>query len=182
MSNYIYNPESGELYHYGVKGMKWGVRRARGYAGPGLYVGNKRKIAGYKRDLQRLDNGEHLSVGLTKKRQAAFDARDRKALEKGIAKAEAKERDKTERRAKKAESKAHKKLEKASNSYFRARDFEKVGDKKASEAASRNAEKNIKSAKKILDKVGSTRSDNLFGMAQTQNGYEYWQKYGYETR
>ena len=29
MSDYIYNPESGELYHYGVKGMKWGVRKKR---------------------------------------------------------------------------------------------------------------------------------------------------------
>ena len=24
MANYIYDQESGELYHYGVKGMKWG--------------------------------------------------------------------------------------------------------------------------------------------------------------
>lgn len=27
MSNYIYNPDTGELYHYGVKGMRWGVRK-----------------------------------------------------------------------------------------------------------------------------------------------------------
>lgn len=31
MSNYIYNPDSGELYHYGVKGMKWGVRKKPEY-------------------------------------------------------------------------------------------------------------------------------------------------------
>ena len=27
MSQVIYDPNSGELYHYGVPGMKWGVRR-----------------------------------------------------------------------------------------------------------------------------------------------------------
>lgn len=30
MANYIYDQDSGELYHYGVKGMKWGVRRSIG--------------------------------------------------------------------------------------------------------------------------------------------------------
>lgn len=28
MSRYIYNPNDGELRHFGVKGMKWGVKRA----------------------------------------------------------------------------------------------------------------------------------------------------------
>lgn len=56
-----------ELMHYGVKGMKWGVRRVRGHAGPGIYLTKKRQEAGYKRDLERLERGGHLSVGLTKK-------------------------------------------------------------------------------------------------------------------
>ena len=95
MSNYLtYN---GELYHYGVKGMKWGVRRAqprygkrivRGHGGPGVYFNKERRLAGDKRDLDYLNKGGHLSVGLTKKRQAAFDARDKKRLEKRIAKTE----------------------------------------------------------------------------------------------
>ena len=80
-----------ELQHYGVKGMKWGVRRVRNHAGPGIRVGSdKRKLAGAKQDLARLDKGEHLSIGATKKRQAQYDTRDRKALNKTIAKLEAK--------------------------------------------------------------------------------------------
>lgn len=84
-----------ELMHYGVPGMKWGVRKsnyaartARGHAGMGKYATRKRQLAGDKRDLQRLNKGQHLSVGLTKKRQAAFDARDKRNLESRIAKNE----------------------------------------------------------------------------------------------
>ena len=112
-----------ELYHHGIKGQKWGVRRfqnadgslksagkkrynerpdtvkkakipyltrmRRKHAGPGIYVGTKaHQLSGAKRDLSKLDRGEHLSVGLTKKRQAALDKRDRKLLEKKISKLE----------------------------------------------------------------------------------------------
>lgn len=94
-----------ELMHYGVKGMKWGVRRARGHSGPGNYMTRKRQLEGDKRDLKTLNKGGHLSVGITKKRQAAFDARDRKALEKRIAKNEKyladKERNKSEKKSNK---------------------------------------------------------------------------------
>ena len=84
-----------ELMHFGVKGMKWGKRKAqtsshytarvaRGHAGPGKYLTSKRQLVGDKRDLDMLNKGGHLSVGLTKKRQEAYDKRDRAAIEKRI--------------------------------------------------------------------------------------------------
>lgn len=86
-----------ELMHYGVPGMKWGKRKtqtsnnytarvARGHAGPGKYLTPKRQLAGDKKDLEILNKGGHLSVGLTKKRQEAYDKRDRAAIEKHIQK------------------------------------------------------------------------------------------------
>lgn len=78
-----------ELKHFGVKGMKWGHRKIRNHAGPGKYATRKRQQAGDKRDLEALNKGQHLSVGLTKKRQAKFDARDKAAIEKRMAKNEA---------------------------------------------------------------------------------------------
>lgn len=80
--------QNNELYHWGIKGMKWGVRRAKGYTAPGRYITRKRQLAADKRDLDALNRGEHLSIGITKKRQDAFDRRDRAKLENRIAKNE----------------------------------------------------------------------------------------------
>lgn len=88
MSDYII--KDGELMHHGVPGMKWGKRIARGHAGPRRYLTKKRQLTGDKKDLEYINKGGHLSVGLTKKRQAAYDARDKARLEKRIAKTSSK--------------------------------------------------------------------------------------------
>lgn len=121
MSNYVI--VDGELYHHGVKGMRWGVRRKlRGHGGPGKYATKKRRLAGDKRDLESLNEGQRLSVGLTKKRQAAFDTRDKATLEKRISKNERKLNEKALKKrygeledqmtyGKKADKKANAKIE-----------------------------------------------------------------------
>ena len=104
------------LQHHGVKGMKWGVRKVRGHAGPGVYVNKRRQLPGDKRDLNTLNKGGHLSVGLTKKRQEAFDNRDKTALEKRIVKNEQKDREKASKKYDKYIDAANKDYMKKQNS------------------------------------------------------------------
>ena len=74
--------QQNDIQHSGVKGMKWGRRMARDHGGPGKYITKNSQSKGDQKDLDYLNKGGHLSVGLTKKRQDAYDARDRKAIEK----------------------------------------------------------------------------------------------------
>ncbi len=97
------------LTHYGILGMKWGVRRFQNKDGTLTEEGKrryrkdymrdaqrtstqigrtmitrKRQLAADKSDLEKLNSGKHLSVGFTKKRQEAYDKRDKAVLERRI--------------------------------------------------------------------------------------------------
>ena len=77
------------LNHYGILGMKWGVRRTPAQLGRTMFT-TKRQLAVDKVKLERLNSGKHTSVGFTKKRQAAYNKRDKAA--KKAAKKEAKKK------------------------------------------------------------------------------------------
>ena len=69
------------LTHYGILGMKWGIRRTPAQLGRTM-ITTKRQLASDKVKLERLNSGKHTSVGFTKKRQAAYDKRDKDILER----------------------------------------------------------------------------------------------------
>lgn len=80
----LYHKADETLAHFGILGMKWGVRRD-----PRMLTA-RRKLAADKKVEAYLDKGGHTRVGFTKKRQAAYDERDKKIVEARIAKNEAK--------------------------------------------------------------------------------------------
>ena len=51
MENYIYQTSNGELCHWGVKGMRWGVRRYQNKDGS-LTAAGKKKVAAEKNELK----------------------------------------------------------------------------------------------------------------------------------
>lgn len=73
-----------ELYHYGVKGMKWGVRRARLKSAKQLYRDRKNKAFGeYERDIQDIERSYKRGQNLSKadqKREADVEKKYNSAV------------------------------------------------------------------------------------------------------
>lgn len=70
-----------ELRHYGVLGMKWGVRRGR-------QLTVARQLKSDRKTLDELNKGRHMSIGFTKKRQAMYDKIDKQIMTEHIQKQE----------------------------------------------------------------------------------------------
>lgn len=83
-----------ELKHYGVLGMKWGVRRTRvklgirnksGSIRPKTFLNKEKQLESDRKTLEKLKNNQgKLSTGITKKRQEAYRSKDIRRMEKRI--------------------------------------------------------------------------------------------------
>ena len=91
MPNYIYDQDSGELYHYGVLGMKWGVRKQK--AQLDVQTARYHRGGGSKGNMRRALDSSKTS------RAIAYDAaRKRRKVDKKL-------KDVTDRAKEKAERK-----------------------------------------------------------------------------
>ena len=100
MNYYIVNNrwyDSNELYHYGVPGMKWGVRKKQ-YEERDISSNYKKAKAAYKtakkdynEAFNKYYNKSYQAYSLSKKKRAANDERFADAINKGIALDKAKE-------------------------------------------------------------------------------------------
>ena len=84
MWEYNYVPDSYELYHHGVKGMKWGVRRYQNADGTLTPAGKKRDARWKKRNPKKAERAEKLrdSVIESKKRAIATAKKNLKSDQK----------------------------------------------------------------------------------------------------
>lgn len=81
------------LIHFGITGMKWGHRKRKennyptnGQGAKPRMLTKSRQIQKDKQNLDLLEKGKHISVGMTKERQAQYDERDKAILRERISK------------------------------------------------------------------------------------------------
>ena len=123
-----------ELYHHGIKGMKWGVRRDRP-SGGGRY------IRGMKRDLTLLNEREYNTTRKNLARDVDYGKISYSKYEMGLAAA------KSKYKSKKVDIK---RLKQTKSKEETRKDFEKLRTKAMSEIPHYKLKSGVKTANKIL--------------------------------
>ena len=83
MWEYNYTSSPDELYHHGVKGMKWGRRKSRGHGGLGKYATKSRQLSGDKRDKAKLEKRiTETEQKIPKKKTNSGKKKAKKAIQK----------------------------------------------------------------------------------------------------
>lgn len=147
------------LEHYGVLGMKWGVRKDKRSG----YLKRSKQVESDKRLLKKIEDGKgRMSVGLTKKRQAKYNERDKTNLKKSIEYNEKKIKEKETKKKAKAKTKPNSQngtdIKKLSNSELRQLNERLQLEKTYASLTSTNKSKGQKFAENVLSNVASQQA------------------------